>query len=286
MNFNQDVRVSAAPVEYIAGTIGYLQASIEKPYNYMYDPPAGVERENCRYEYKSVFVRNGRHIKRELSVDRQGFEFLSAPTAVKDFRDDEDVINVYYNEVRELALAVTGASSAYVFDHLVRKREEGRPALTFGRHGDGSNPAAVGRVHNDYSEASGMRRLNLVLGANARFAGARFAVLNIWRSIARPVMDTPLGVCDARSVKARDLVAAEIRYQTRSGEIYLSTFNPEHRWHYFPLMKRDEALIFKQFDSLSDVARYTLHSAFDLPQIPPDAPLRESIEARCLVVYD
>jgi hypothetical protein len=33
------------------------------------------------------------------------------------------------------------------------------------------------------------------------------------------------------------------------------------------------------------VARFTPHSAFDLPDIPPDAPLRQSIEIRCLVTY-
>ena len=37
---------------------------------------------------------------------------------------------------------------------------------------------------------------------------------------------------------------------------------------------------------MSGVARFVPHSAFDLPDIPPDAPLRESIEARCLVLYE
>jgi len=41
---------------------------------------------------------------------------------------------------------------------------------------------------------------------------------DIWRSIAGPVLDTPLAVCDARSVAAGDLVVSEIRYPTRSGE--------------------------------------------------------------------
>lgn len=46
-------------------------------------------------------------------------------------------------------------------------------------------------------------------------------------------------------------------------------------------------LVFKQYDSRTDgVARFTPHAAFDLPDIPPEAPLRESIEIRCLVVYE
>jgi hypothetical protein len=51
-------------------------------------------------------------------------------------------------------------------------------------------------------------------------------------------------------------------------------------------MDRHEALVFKQYDSqVSGVACFTPHSAFDLPDIPPAAPLRRSIEIRCLVTY-
>ncbi|WP_367162277.1 hypothetical protein [Methylibium sp.] len=52
-------------------------------------------------------------------------------------------------------------------------------------------------------------------------------------------------------------------------------------------MDRGEALVFKQFDSDPEVAaRFTPHAAFDLPDAPPDAPLRESIEVRCLVTFE
>jgi hypothetical protein len=51
-------------------------------------------------------------------------------------------------------------------------------------------------------------------------------------------------------------------------------------------MDRHEALLFKQYDSRTEgVARFTPHAAFDLPEIPAGAPLRESIELRCLVVH-
>jgi hypothetical protein len=60
-----------------------------------------------------------------------------------------------------------------------------------------------------------------------------------------------------------------------------------HQWAYFSEMDSYEALVFKQYDSqVSGVARFTPHSAFDLTDIPPDAPLRECIEIRCLVTYD
>lgn len=192
----------------------------------------------------------------------------------------------YYPEVAELALAATGAKQAFVFDHLVRKREAGRPALSFGRRGRGEKPAANGQIHNDYTESSGRERLRLVLGSSLP-AVRRYSIVNVWRSIAGPIVDTPLAVCDAQTIAAADLVAAELRYPKRTGEIYFMAHSPGHRWFYYSGMDRHEALVFKQYDSqASGVARFAPHSAFDLPEIPPEAPLRESIEARCLVVYE
>src|SRR5690606_29716990 len=111
-----------------------------------------------------------------------GFELLDAPTEVLDFAEESVVTTLYYDELRALALAVTGGNEAYVFDHLIRNREAGRPPLGFGRQGDGSRPAAVGRAHNDYTEDSGRRRLGLVLSGRRPVESVpRFCILNIWR---------------------------------------------------------------------------------------------------------
>lgn len=270
----------------IAG-LAYLKPTSERPYHYMYEPPAGVPWKNCEYDVHAMRITDARHASARPSVHQEGFELWDAPSAVTDFLDEKAVVNRYYKEAAELALAVTGAQQAYVFDHLVRKREPGRPALTFGRHGDGNNPAANGRIHNDYTEASGRKRLGLVVWEpDAVAAVERYSIVNIWRSIKGPVLDTPLAVCDARTVSVNKLVAGEVRYRTRTGEIYLVEHSPRHRWCYFSAMDRHEALIFKQYDSqASGVARYTPHTAFEHPDTPPDAPLRESVETRCLVVY-
>ena len=52
-------------------------------------------------------------------------------------------------------------------------------------------------------------------------------------------------------------------------------------------MERNEALVFKVFDSDTNVAsRFTAHSAFDDPATPPNAPARESIETRTFAFFD
>jgi hypothetical protein len=254
----------------------------------MYEPQDGSPQHNCNYELHTVRITDARALNATQSIHAQGFELWDAPSEVRNFRDDGEVRRIYYPECAHLACAVTGGIRAHVFDHLLRKREEGRPPLTFGRHGDGSNPAVAGRTHNDYTEQSGQKRLAAVLGDPDKAKRIRrYCIVNIWRSIAGPIVDTPLAVCDARSVRACDLQASEIRYQNRNGEIYLVSHSSVHRWFYFSEMDCHEALIFKQFDSqVSGIARYTPHVAFDLPNIPTDAPLRQSIEARCLVEMD
>jgi hypothetical protein len=87
-------------------------------------------------------------------------------------------------------------------------------------------------------------------------------------------------------VLSSDLIAADIVYPNRTGEIFEVLYNPAHTWTYFHAMQFDEVLLFKQFDSAAGVACYTPHAAFAHPATPAGTPPRESIEIRCLLIYD
>src|SRR5262249_38523120 len=72
----------------------------------------------------------------------------------------------------------------------------------------------------------------------------------------------PLALADAKSIEMDDLIVAERRYPHRVGQTYRLKYNPKHRWFYFPEMRRDEALVFKVFDSEKDGrARFTPHTS-------------------------
>jgi hypothetical protein len=267
--------------------LGYLLPPTERPYRYMYDPPAGAAWHNCEYTVRLMRIADARAMSAPPSIHLEGFELWDAPTSMVDFQDEDIIRSRYYSEAAELAIYVTGAEQAFVFDHAVRRREKGRPALGFGRNGYGNPLGAVGRVHTDYSESSGQKRFELMSSDHKiSWKDQRFAIVNIWRSIGGMVVDTPLALCDARSVSAKDLVATDLLYPDRTGEIYLVQQSTRHQWAYFSEMDSHEALVFKQYDSqVNGVARFTPHSAFDLPDISDDAPLRESIEIRCLVTF-
>ena len=50
-------------------------------------------------------------------------------------------------------------------------------------------------------------------------------------------------------------------------------------------MQADEALLIKCYDSASDKARFTAHSAFEDPTAPAEMLPRESIELRTLAFH-
>jgi nitrogen fixation protein len=269
----------------VAAKLGYIEPQSERPCDYAFPPPPGTPWQNYRSDARPVRIVDARLSATAPALHREGFMLADAASAPIDFLDEAAIRSVYYAQVAELARAALGGSAAYVFDHLVRRREAGS-ALTFGRRVAGERPSANGRVHNDYTEASGPRRMAQVLGDKAVGIG-RYAIVNVWRPLRGPVLDAPLALCDARSVGSADLVASDVHYATRTGEIYLVMHSARHRWFYFPKMQLREALVFKQYDSWAGaVARFVPHAAFDDPHTPADAPLRESIEARCLVVFD
>lgn len=269
------------PLAYVEADLSYLIASEGKPVNYQYEPPPGVPQRSGRYDPRTVPIHDARPLLGELSLDRHGFELKKHESAVTDFYDEDEVRAVYYPEVERLVEEVTGASRVIIFDHTLRadaqdKREEKGVR----------EPARV--VHNDYTADSGPQRVCDLLAAEDSQAmlKGRFSVVNVWRPIRGPVQTAPIALADAQSVAPEDLIATDLVYPDRVGEIYHAAFSPRHRWFYFPNMQRDEALFIKGYDSMQDGrARFTVHTAFADPATPPDALPRESIELRTLAFF-
>jgi hypothetical protein len=113
----------------------------------------------------------------------------------------------------------------------------------------------------------------------------RFVEVNVWRPIRGPLQTMPLGVVDAASLGPGDLVASDLIYRDRVGEIYYLAHRPQHEWYYFPDMLREEVLLLKGFDTNTSLARFGVHAAFRHPGTPADALPRESIEARAFAFF-
>ncbi len=236
-------------------------------------------------EERVVPIGDMRDIADTLSIDREGFELLRHATEVDDLHDDHAVDNRYIPEIEALLRRRFAADRVVVFD-VTRRSDDGVGAANRdGRRG----PAR--RVHVDYTAKSGPQRTKDLLGeeeaARLTAAGARIIQVNVWRPIRGPVRSTPLALADASTVCEEELIATDNIHPNRVGEIYHLAHAPSQRWYYAPDMIPDEVLLIKGWDSLDDGrARFTPHSAFELPDTDETAPPRESIEVRTLVIVE
>jgi hypothetical protein len=265
--------------------------TIEAPLIYYVDdgiPPTSETGDelNPMRVYKGTYkphimaIKNARPIKDSFELERNGFEFIDHPTKVKNFLDPDEMKSVYYKETEEVIKAYSGASRVHVFDHTLRSGDEQFRA-------DKPIREPVKRVHNDYTEVSGPQRVRDLLPDEAdELLKHRFAIIQLWRAINKPIQSDPLCICDARTLKSDQLFVSKRISPGRVGETYVISHSSEHDWLYFPEMTRDEALVFKVFDSITDgPARFTAHCSFDLPNTPPNAPPRESCEMRALAFF-
>jgi hypothetical protein len=266
--------------------------TIEAPLNYYVDTgetpislvagPGGIDRRlgGGQSEAHRMVLRNGRLAAGKFDIEKHGFRFVHHPTKVADFYDDDEVRRVYYPEMEALIRQEAGAKRVVVFDHTLRTQDEAQREVRQIRD-------VVRRVHNDYTEFSAAKRVRDLMGDEAEeLLRHRFAIVQCWRPIRLPVESWPLAICDSQTLDPKSMVVTERRYQDRVGQTAAIAFDPKHRWYWFPHMRRDEALVFKVFDSMTDGrACWTAHTAFDDPTSPPHPRFRESIEIRTLAFF-
>ncbi len=258
--------------------IPYTADTGEKLVNETFGPNNIRRRKTGAADMRPMEICDGR--SSDLSLERNGFVLVEHRTAMKNFFDAEELKRVYYPEVERLIQKTSGASRVVIFDHTLRSGSEQEREEKLVRE-------PVLSAHNDYTEWSGPQRVRDIMGEEAEeLLTRRFAIVQVWRAINQPIESNPLAVADAGSVRMEDFLVAERRYPGRVGQTYRLKYNPAHRWFYFPRMRRDEALVFKVYDSERDGrARFTPHTSFDDPSTTPGAPPRQSIEARALAFF-
>ena len=261
-----EARTVEAPVNYLIDT-GV------KPVNETGGGDVRVIRHTGRHDRRTVAIHDGRQGGASFHLDEAGFELADHPTRMSDFYDAEELTRVYYPEMQRLIAERSGARRVHVFDHTLRTSDEAERTARKIRE-------PVQSVHNDYTQWSGPQRVRDLLPDEAEaLLKNRLAIIQVWRAINTPI-------ADARTLAPADFVPAERRFPDRVGEIYQFKYNPAHRWTWFPHMRRDEALVFKVYDSLTDGrARWGAHTSFEDPETRPDAPPRESIEIRAFAFF-
>lgn len=106
----------------------------------------------------------------------------------------------------------------------------------------------------------------------------------VWRPV-RTIYKDPFACAEGASVvDETDLAPMPIQADDLLEEGWAVGPNKQHRWYFKYAQQPDEVLLFKNYDSQGPVRRI-VHSAFIDPLHVGDDD-RESIELRCVVVFD
>ena len=251
----------------------------------------GTHRQNDERTPREVPILNARLVPYGFSLDVEGFALAEQVTKVTDFNNDAQLADIYTPEMERLIAEVAGGTEAVVFDHTRRSTRQSHREKYASRdpvpapHSDYTDNSAFQRMRDRFSDEEAEQRLK-----------RRFSIVNAWRSMTGTVEQWPLTVCDARTVDDTSMTQtrreAPLRPEpsfeyNRPSETRHAIYDPHHKWYWFPRMTRDEVLLFKNYDTLTDgTARYSLHSAFQDPDTPADAVPRETIETRAFVFFD
>jgi hypothetical protein len=232
------------------------------------------ERNTMKFDPHPVTVTNARPTADRFTIAANGFALMRRPTSFSHFDDQAETERHYYPEVAALVKEVLGAERVLVF----------HPALRRDIPGWRQHPAR--NAHLDYPVSTYRMWAQQLLGEAeaAEWLRRRFIGINVWRPL-KPVLATPLAVCDGATVTTSDLKIGYAANET-DNEKPRATFNlaygPAQRWYYFRHMQPDEVLLIKIADSDPRQVQGAPHSAIEDPTSPPDAPPRESFEVRAL----
>lgn len=269
-----------------AGVTAQIRYASETPVALQPDRPFADQDDNA--ETATVFVHDARKIA--PSLDREGFVIARQATRMTDPRDPAQIDGVWRPEVEALLKRVTGASQVITWASNVRHAAAG-PDL-----GEGIASRPARRVHSDFGPGDFGAAIRHPIAREIEaevgdYRARRWRCFNVWQPLSAPPQDTPLMLCDARSVSPEDIVIdhlpIEVAGQPRF-DLELCGFrcNPAHRWFYVPDMRRDEVLIFSGIDPKAPGLRIVPHTAFDDPTCPAGTPPRSSIEVRAFAVFD
>jgi hypothetical protein len=296
------LRISVDQLPFVEAEINYVgDMKGERPYVDVSD----FSRNRLALESHRVRIRDARPIQKQLSLDSEGFVLARHRTRLTDLRDEATVNGAYLAEIQELVKSIAGASAVIVsegpvvrfnspkeqnvvrparFSHTDYTQRTGRMLLPTSYDRTISDPERRKRATQDLIAAS-------VAAAGSKRTYRRVLAIQTWRALSGPPQDVPLALCAASSVTADDIVEADFvtglpEHDGATLEFCLYHPSPKHQWFYFPRLEQDEVILFTGFDFDAHAVGRVLHTAFDDPTCPPDAPPRASIEARTFAFFE
>jgi len=269
-----------------------------------------------------TLIRDARPLQQDgtLSLDTNGFALVQHESVLSKeefYRGRGLIESIYFQETEALIQQELGADKVFAFASQLRNSGkvaeynpqelnpfEERTPRSEQTGGHGNAPVQVSsyatKVHTDFTGSKSAEKFYRTAIPNG--VKARYVLINAWRNISEePVYNHSLACLDTTSITNEELV--RVNEQLKPGGLCnfrdgMTTTDcaeqyrlpperaAEHRWFYYPHMKKDEVLLFKQFDSdQARTSRFTFHSAFNDASIPANLPTRESVEVRAIAIF-
>ncbi|KAL8805665.1 MAG: hypothetical protein Q9182_001809 [Xanthomendoza sp. 2 TL-2023] len=228
----------------------------EKPYQLKYAAAEGIPITNFRLEKQEpIKINSLRGCEQYFSFDKNGFTVMKLDDDLPydDFSNAAGVRR-YLEVVAASLQKLLGADKVQVFQYVVRPGPEKHSVedttLTILRFVNGIQSFQSRKKVKDTTAEEAMSTFQQVNGDGATLPpDLRYQVVNVWKPLRGPLRDWPLALCDAASVQADHLVAADGVFKTRVTENLQVHYDADHRWYYLEDQKPSELLVFRQADS-------------------------------------
>ncbi|RMD44486.1 hypothetical protein DV735_g656, partial [Chaetothyriales sp. CBS 134920] len=262
----------------------------DKPYILI--PSAGNEKgwkpddprlQNLSFSQSPVLVHDMRRLS-SYSLSSTGFQ--SFEHEFKPFKLEKECVLEYRRQTEDVLKQILNAEDVICYDFRHRKNEPlermqidvNDPLLTEGP------PTGVHDLTPTHAP-SVVRPILTAFGKEHYLKGWRLRIVNTWRPLVPKLEDRPLAVCDFRSVDPDDVIAADRIYPHRATEFFYLHHNPAQRWYWLSGQTPRETIMMLMFDThCGNGAKFCPHVSFPNPLASPDAPPRESVETRSIVI--
>eukprot|EP01084_Bolivina_argentea_P120422 213450_1 len=283
---------SVQECDFIETTIIYMKDTGKK---YVID----MSQSNTSYNLPSKGIITKVHNARNSNCifKSHGFQLINHITklSTKDFytNPNDKIQSIYYQEIESIIKSLTNAQFVKAFEHQIRstgsKPQYATVNIGLAAHG----------AHSDFTQYSALKCFKSALLSVPKddydYTQGRFAVINVWRNISdiNDIKDYHLAVMDAQTVITPDdflkydFIPSDGTYKAES--YYLNASGaPHHKWYYFPGMKKNEMLVFIQYDTdFKSTSRFAFHTAIYDPTFDSTEKefVRESIELRLVAFF-
>jgi len=239
-------------------------------------------------DVRAVTIRDARALA--PSLDREGFELHVHRLPDIDFRDEAARNGAYLAGVQDIIRAATGADRV-ICDLSVLRLPGGATTQVPLLHVHSDFTAETARMLMADSRDRSIADPEAAAADHARImAGgwSRILCIHAWRVLSPPPHDTPLAVCDLRSVDAGDVRLGEFIEDYGEHGVYRAPLRllrhaPGQAWWSFRDMVPDELLLFLGHDSAGRDGCF--HAAFHDPLCPPNVRGRASVETRTFAFF-